>query len=59
MTPDEFTGALARLGWTEEQLAKRLGINSFDFVRWHAGDPIDKYVAEYLRVMLLLQEAVG
>lgn len=60
MTPSELEGALARLGWTTHHLAARTGYREPDVYAWIDGQTKPPpLVPEYLRVMLLLQEAVG
>ena len=52
MTGQEFAQALARLGWSQAEISRRLGVHQNTSSRWHLAGP-PGYVAEYLRVMEL------
>lgn len=56
MTPAELDEALSRLGWSKAELCRRLGLHRNAPSRWREGVP--RYVSEYLRVCLLLKEAL-
>lgn len=56
MTSDEFTAALAALGWKQSDLARRLELDKNTPSRWaHGHTAVPAWAAEYLRAMLALQ----
>jgi transcriptional regulator with XRE-family HTH domain len=56
MTHAEFTAALRTLGWSQAELCRRLGLHRNTASKWR--ETVPKYVAEYLRVSLLLKEGL-
>lgn len=57
MTPAELNQALETLGWSRLELCRRLGLHRNTPSGWK--DRVPGYVSEYLRVSLLLKEALG
>lgn len=56
MTADEFTSALALLGWKQSDLARRLDLDKNTPSRWASGrTPVPGWAGEYLRAMLAMQ----
>lgn len=55
-TPAELNQALSSLGWSRAELCRRLGLHRNTPGGWRASVP--QYVAEYVRVSLLLREAL-
>lgn len=51
MNVDEFKAALDFLGWSQAELARRLGLHYNSVSKWVSSGNIPDYVAEYLRVM--------
>lgn len=52
MTPDEFTAALAALGWKQAEFCRRLDVDPHTPSRWVTGKTaIPRWVPEYLRAM--------
>jgi len=53
MTPDEFTNALAALGWKQSDFCRKAGVTKQTPSRWANGlSPIPAWVAAYLGAML-------
>lgn len=52
MTPEEFTAALAALGWKQSDFCRRAGVAKDTPSRWAAGKtPIPAWVPAYLGVL--------
>jgi transcriptional regulator with XRE-family HTH domain len=52
MTPEQFTVALARLGWKQSDLCRKAGLDQKTPSRWATGAvPIPGWVAAYLGVL--------
>lgn len=51
MDKDELRQALDSLGWKQSELARKLGMTAGAVSRWATGEPIPRWLAEYLRVM--------
>lgn len=59
MSPQQLTDALTTLGWTQAELARRLGLHVNTVSAWATGKTeIPVYAAEYLRVMVLAHRSV-
>jgi len=57
MTGADLRAALSELGWSQGDLAVRLGIHRNAVTEWAQGRrAVPKYAAEYLRVMRLVNE---
>ncbi len=55
MTDQEFSEALAVLGWKQSDLARRLDLDKNTPSRWANGKtPVPGWAAEYMRAMLAL-----
>lgn len=52
----DFDAVLGELGWSKAELARRLGLDPNTVTRWKQPPG---YAKEYLRVMLLIKEALG
>ena len=48
---DDFQGQLELLGWSQAELARRLGIHQNTITKWRNEPP--KYAAEYLKVCVM------
>jgi transcriptional regulator with XRE-family HTH domain len=60
MTAAALTAALQILGWSGNELGRRLGVHRNTVSAWATGRvAVPGYVAEYLRVMLLAKEALS
>lgn len=60
MKPAQFSQSIATLGWAQAEFARRTGVTAVTVSRWTNGHtPIPKWVAEYLRVMLLAKEMLA
>ena len=56
MTPEQFTTALADLGWKQSDLCRRAGLDPKTPSRWATGAvPIPGWVSPYLRLLLDLK----
>lgn len=51
MDKDELRQALDALGWKQSDLARKLEVSDTTVSRWANGEPIPRWLAEYLRVM--------
>lgn len=52
MTPDEFSNALAALGWKQSDFCRKAGVAKDTPSRWAAGKtPIPSWVPAYLGAM--------
>ena len=52
MTPDEFTQALAALGWKQSDFCRKTGVSKDTPSRWASGKtPIQAWVPAYLGAM--------
>ena len=51
-----YESDLKSLGWSKAELCRRMGLSKDAPRRWKAGPP--RYVQEYLRVCLLLKQAL-
>ena len=59
MTGDEMIDCLSVLGWSERELAWRLGVNRMRVHRWSTGEyPVPEEVGNYLRSLARLYEAI-
>ena len=57
MTPEEFDKSLAALQWKGSDFCDRAGLVPNTVWRWRKGaTPIPRWVDEYLRAMLALQQ---
>jgi transcriptional regulator with XRE-family HTH domain len=53
MTPEQFTAALAALGWKQAEFCRKAGLTDQTPSRWvHGQSPIPKWVGAYLDAML-------
>jgi len=53
MTPEEFTAALAALGWKQSDFCRKTGVSQQTPSRWSNGHtPIQQWVRAYLGAML-------
>ncbi|WP_232459096.1 helix-turn-helix domain-containing protein [Burkholderia ubonensis] len=59
MKPAQFSQALATLGWSQAEFARRTGVTDVTVSRWANGRTIPPWVPEYLRVLLLAKEMLG
>jgi transcriptional regulator with XRE-family HTH domain len=60
MSPEQIKAALKELRWTQKKLGERIGCNETTVGRWCRGEvPVPGVVAEYLRVMKVLKDALG
>lgn len=60
MNPEQFKAALKQCGWTQKNLAGRLGLNTDTVSLWATGkSPVPGYVVEYMRVLELARQIVG
>lgn len=60
MTAQALNDALADLGWTGAELARRLGKGPQAVSAWRTGrTAVPRYVEEYLRVMILAKDMLG
>ena len=55
MPGSEMVAALKRLGWSQAELGRRLGVKASSVTRW-AQTEAPGYVVEYLRVMELARQ---
>lgn len=55
MTGQEYKAALARLGWSQAELGRRLGVHANTVINWGRDGP-PGHVVEYLRVMELARQ---
>ena len=56
LTPEQFTTALAGLGWKQSDFARRVGITPQSVNRWAAGTaPCPPWLAEYLGAMAAIK----
>lgn len=51
MDKDELRQALDSLGWKQSELARKLEVSDTTVSRWATGEPIPRWLAEYLGVM--------
>lgn len=51
MDKDEMRQALDSLGWKQSELARKLDVSDTTVSRWATGEPIPRWLAEYLGVM--------
>lgn len=51
MDKDEMKQALVSLGWKQSELARKLEVSDTTVSRWATGEPIPRWLAEYLGVM--------
>jgi len=52
MTPDQFTAALAKLGWKQSDFCRKTGVSKNTPSRWVNGEtPIQAWVSAYLGAM--------
>jgi transcriptional regulator with XRE-family HTH domain len=60
MKADHFSFSLGKLGWTQAEFSRRTGVTTVTVSRWMNGhSPFPKWVAEYLRVVVLAREILG
>lgn len=60
MNSIDLKAALSDLGWSQKDLASRLGCDQDTVSRWSTGKtPVPAHVAEYMRVVLLAKEILG
>ena len=53
LSPDQFTSALAALGWKQTEFARRTGMSTTAVNRWATGkDPAPLWATAYLDAML-------
>ena len=51
MNKEELRQALDTLGWKQSELARKLDVSNTTVSRWASGEPIPRWLAEYLGVM--------
>jgi transcriptional regulator with XRE-family HTH domain len=56
MTTKEFRKALADLGWSQAETARRCGMTRITINRYANGTPIPELMAAYIRAVLALKE---
>ena len=60
MTPDELASVLAQLGWTQEELGRRLGMAPDTVSRWATGKvPMPVWLTAHVGLLLELRELHG
>lgn len=60
MISNKFKEELKRVGWSQKDLASRLGVSVDVATRWATGKiPVPGYVVEYMRVLELARQIVG
>lgn len=53
----EFEVKLRDLGWSQGEIAARLGLNRNTVSRWKQDDEVPKYASAYLELALLIRSA--
>ena len=53
----EFETKLRDLGWSQGELASRLGLNRNTVSRWKQEDEVPKYASAYLELALVIHSA--